>query len=101
MQHRQALFEAAVAEATQGEQRLLWYPHAWLFGYLKSKAELLSAAAASTDDARVETQVGSAVQGSLQCCAQWLCSRTAILQASCLRDISYVLIVSVVTPHLT
>ena len=45
----QALFEGAVEEATVDRQRLLWYPHAWLFGYLTSKAELLSAAAASAD----------------------------------------------------
>jgi hypothetical protein len=58
VQHRQALFEAAVAEATVGEQRLLWYPHAWLFGYLKSKAELLSAAAASLDDEQLMLKSG-------------------------------------------
>jgi len=52
----QALFQAAVNAAAQTAKPLLWYPYAWLFGYLKGKAELLSEAAAAHNNALLDMQ---------------------------------------------
>lgn len=52
----QALFQAAVDDATQSGQRMLWYPHAWLFGYLTSKAELLTDMATADDSALLRSK---------------------------------------------
>ena len=52
----QALFQAAAADASKNGQHVLWYPHAWLFGYMKSKAELLSEAAAADPNPLLESK---------------------------------------------